>query len=162
MCYGRKLWIAGSCLAMLLTGALGIWLASKAHSRGPSPEDQTDSAGQQSKPAQAVQLVREQELKSCLGQRADQVVEKMKLVDAKWFWCDEPPCVLRGVTYFPQQGTQVTLYINSAEPLFRQFKEDCEWNYKAFLRCRVGGIQYWSEERWFDVGPDVPWQWRRP
>ena len=48
------------------------------------------------------------------------------------------------------------------EPLFRKFDENRRWDYAAFLRCRIGGIQYKSGDVWLDVGQDVPWQFRHP
>jgi hypothetical protein len=55
------------------------------------------------------------------------------------------------------------LFIAEGEPLFRKFSEWTDWDYEAFLRRRVGGIQYTDHGRKIgrDVGPAVPWQWRQ-
>jgi hypothetical protein len=89
-------------------------------------------------------------------------VDLLGLKDAKWFWTDEPPGILRGVSYYPADGREVTLYIAEGEPLFRRFDDRREWDYEAFLGCRVGGIQYKAGEISVDLGPAVPWQFRRP
>ena len=104
----------------------------------------------------------EVQLNECLGHTADEVVQRMRLGDAEWRWTDEPPGILRGVSYSPADGRRVTLYIAEGEPLFRKFSDRCEWDHMAFLRCRVGGIQYESGDVHLDIGPAVPWQWRRP
>jgi hypothetical protein len=107
--------------------------------------------------------IAEAELAGYIGAKAEEVVKRMELGGGDWFWTCEPPLSIRGVTYFPAQGrlggAQVTLYIDSREPLHR--REMFEGSYEEFLRCRVGGIQFKSPEEWLDVGPDVPWQWRR-
>jgi hypothetical protein len=91
-------------------------------------------------------------------------VRFLGLGEAKWFWTDEPPCILRGVTYFLADGRSVTIYIAEGEPLFRRFDGSRAWDYEGFLDCRVGGIQYKDKagEVWLDIGPAVPWQWRLP
>lgn len=104
----------------------------------------------------------EAQLSDCLGHPADQAVERLRLGDAKWHWSDEPPAILRGVSYSPADSRRVTLYIAEGEPLFRKFSDRFEWDYGAFLRCRVGGIQYESGDVHLDIGPAVPWQWRKP
>ena len=53
-------------------------------------------------------------------------------------------------------------YRAEGEPLFRQYNDRNEWDYKLFLGCRVGGIQYDVGDIRLDLGPAVPWQWRHP
>ena len=101
-------------------------------------------------------------LDECLGQPARDVVQQLRLGDAEWHWTDEPPGVLRGVSYSPVDGRQVSVYIAEGEPLFRKFSARRKWDYEAFLDCRIGGIQYESEEIRLDLGPAVPWQFRGP
>jgi hypothetical protein len=104
----------------------------------------------------------EARLNQCLNQPAREVVQLLGLGQAKWYWTDEPPGILRGVSYHPADGRSVTLYIAVGEPLFRRFSDRLEWDYEAFLGCRVGGIQYAAGDIHIDVGPAVPWQFRQP
>ena len=104
----------------------------------------------------------EARLKPCLGRPAREVVADIKLGGANWYGTDEPPMILRGVSYYPADGSSVTIYIAASEPLFRRFSEKGEWDYDAFLGCRVGGIQYRLNDIHVDSGPDVPWQFRTP
>ena len=100
-------------------------------------------------------------LKKCIGQTAKDVVQLLGLKDAKWEWVDEPPGILRGVTYSSDKTHSVTIYIAEGETLFRKFDEKRKWDYAAFLSCRIGGIQYTSGELHLDIGPSVPFQWRQ-
>jgi hypothetical protein len=100
------------------------------------------------------------DLHECLGLPAGEVVQRLRLGEAEWFWSEEPPFILRGVSYFPADGQRVTLYIAEGEPLFRQFSEHGEWDYETFQRCRVGGIQYKAGDTHLNIGPAVPWQFR--
>jgi hypothetical protein len=101
-------------------------------------------------------------LNECLGLTVSEVVQHLGLQDAERRWVDEPPLILRGASYYPAKGREVTLYIAEGEPLFRNFNENRDWDYSAFLRSRIGGIQYESGDVHFDIGPAVPWQWRHP
>lgn len=101
------------------------------------------------------------ELEMCIGQTARDVVQRLGLQNAEWFWTDEPPAILRGVSYHPDKSKEVIICIAESEPLFRKFDEKRKWDYEEFLRCRVGGIQYRSGEVHFDIGPAVPFQFRR-
>lgn len=103
-----------------------------------------------------------EQLNQCLAQPVEKVVERLRLADGKWDWLDEPPGILRGVTYYQGDGREVKLYIASGEPLFRKFSDSREWDYIAFLQCRVGGIQYTAGAVHHDIGPAVPWQFRQP
>jgi hypothetical protein len=101
-------------------------------------------------------------LKACLGLTFEQAVRKLDLGKTdKTFFTDEPPCVLRGMTYYLPQKVEVTLYIAEQDPLFRSFCDSREWDREQLLRARVGGISYRKGEIALDVGPAVPWQWRR-
>lgn len=131
--------ITAVCLWRLGVGG-GQWPSAA----GPSPEPPTEA-----------------QLNECLGQPVAEVVQRLRLGGAEWHWTDEPPCTLRGASY-SVGNRRVYLYIAEDEPLFRQFDIDREWDYGAFLQCRVGGIQYESGDVHFDIGPAVPWQWRRP
>ncbi|VTU01562.1 unnamed protein product [Gemmataceae bacterium] len=104
--------------------------------------------------------VTEATLEAFLGLTARELVDALGLAEGQRDWTDEPPCVLRGVSYSVADGASVTLYIASGEPLFRQLKLHREWDYDAFLGCRVGGIQYHSTAVRLNVGPAVPWQRR--
>jgi hypothetical protein len=98
-----------------------------------------------------------------LGLPADQVIQKMGLDKATaWFWVDEPPGYLRGVTYFLPGGQWLTLYVACGEPLYKNFSESDRWDYDVFLGAKVGGIQYWGLDNSVAVwaGSDVPFQWR--
>jgi hypothetical protein len=105
-------------------------------------------------------------LNPCLGRPVWEVVQMLRLGDAKWSWAHEPPGILRGASYvpvdFPADGRLVTLYIAAGEPLFRLYRERLDWDYEVFLGCRVGGIQSEAGDIHLDVGPAVPWQFRRP
>jgi hypothetical protein len=118
-----------------------------------------------SRKKQVTPSIDEAELAGYIGATAEEVVKRMELGEAEWFWTDEPPLTLRGVTYFPDQGrlkgAKITLFIDSQEPLHRQSRAMRNPSYEEFLRCRVGGIHFFSAGDWFDVGPDVPWQWWR-
>jgi hypothetical protein len=103
----------------------------------------------------------ETQLNECLNQTADEVVQRLRLGEAKRIWTDEPPGILRGVSYYFADGRRMTLYIAESEPLFRTASDRSEWDYGAFLRSRVGGIQYHSGDIQLDIGPAVPFQWRR-
>lgn len=99
-------------------------------------------------------------LKPCLGRPVREVVQILKLQDAGHDWTHEPPCILRGARYVTTDRS-ITLYIAEGEPLFRCFSDRLDWDYKAFLDCRVGGIQYEVGELHLDLGPAVPVLWRR-
>src|SRR2546425_1054497 len=71
-------------------------------------------------------VVKEEELMSCLGLTVKEVVRRMKLDEM--FWCDEPPGCLRGMTYSDANGNSVTLYIDHNNPLHRKFNENCVWD----------------------------------
>jgi hypothetical protein len=101
----------------------------------------------------------EAQLEDCIGRTAHEVVKELGLEEAEWYWTDEPPGILRGVTYFTPDGRTVKVYIAAGEPLFRRLGIRREWDYEAFLNCRVGGIQYKAWNAKFDIGPAVPWQW---
>jgi len=81
-------------------------------------------------------------LEGYVNLQAKDVVAKMGLEKAKWSWTHEPPGILRGATYSLGEKTYVKIYIGRGERLYRKFDEKCEWDYKAFLDCKVGGIQY--------------------
>jgi hypothetical protein len=163
-----SLFILGATLA-----ALGVWLATRPQT---SPDAGTNSGtantSQDSVNREAAALIvavfplvieaNEALLQACIGKPAREVVQLLGLGEAKWFWTDEPPGILRGVSYFPDDERSVKLYIAEGEPLFREFRDRGRWDYEAFLACRVGGIQYKSGGVVLDVGPAVPWQWRRP
>jgi hypothetical protein len=121
--------------------ALGAWFATRPH----ASREATEAL-----------------LKPCIGKPAREVVQLLGLADAKRYWVDEPPGILRGVSYYPNEKRSIKLYIAEGEPLFRQFNDQFEWDYDAFLTCRIGGIQYESGGVVLDVGSAVPWQWRRP
>ncbi|WP_157469207.1 hypothetical protein [Gemmata sp. SH-PL17] len=104
--------------------------------------------------------VTEAVLEGCLGQKVGDVVQRLGLAECRWGWADEPPCVLRGAFYRPADSVRVALYVATDETLFRQFNVRRDWDYDAFLKCRVGGIQYRSGVACFDVGSAIPWQWR--
>lgn len=90
-----------------------------------------------------------------------EVVSVLDLSDARRQWVQEPPFILRGVVYY--KGTRtVYLYISEDDPLYRQFNDNCQWDYTTVAECRVGGIVYVDGEHRIEVGPDVPWQFRRP
>ena len=105
--------------------------------------------------------VTEESLKKFLGKTAKEFVEHFKLKDKKGGWTDEPPGILRGVSYYVDK-TYFILYIAEGEKLYRRFDENRKWNYEEFLGCKIGGIQYRSGKVYFDVGPAVPFQFRRP
>jgi hypothetical protein len=144
----RYFWYALSVVAVALM-CFGAWYAFQ--TIGPAVPVQPISRG-----------ATEAALKRCIGQTAKEVVLLLELSDAKWYWTDEPPGVLRGVSYAPANERSVTLYIAKDEALFRRFEERREWDYEAFLGCRIGGIQYKAGEVRLDIGPDVPFQFRRP
>ena len=149
--------------------SVGVWLAFR-HYPSPGVPAGEASRGEQpaaEQPPAAAQLpatreAAEARLTPCLGLTLREVVERLGLSDAKRYWTDEPPGILRGSSYRLADGRSVTLYIAQGEPLFRRLSERMEWDYEAFLGCRVGGIQYEAGEVHLDIGPAVPWQWRRP
>jgi hypothetical protein len=100
-------------------------------------------------------------LKKCIGQSAKEVTQLLKIENAKWLWTDEPPGILRGICYYSADDRIVTLYIAEGEPLFRRFAENRQWDFEAFLSCRIGGIQYRAGELSLDIGEAVPFQFRR-
>jgi hypothetical protein len=132
-----------------LACAWGVWFALRPHHKPASSLRTEDRA------------VADIRLNECIGRTAREVVQFLGLGEAAWFWTDEPPGILRGVSYFPADGRSVTIYIAQEEALFRRFDEHREWDYEGFLNCRVGGIQYAVGEARHDIGPAVPWQWRR-
>jgi hypothetical protein len=163
------------CILLVLMVALasfGAWCATRphltpgdpgegtAHRPAPthSPEKMESVAAV---PLPATREAIEATLKPCLGRTVREVVQLLDLGEAKPRWTQEPPGTLRGASYFTADERSITLYIAEGEPLFRQFNDFFEWDYEAFLRCRVGGIQYSVGEVWLDLGPAVPWQWRR-
>ena len=152
----RSRLIAFSATVVVIAVGLYAW---QAVASSQAARDRARRAEQER--AQAARAAQEERLNGCLGHTAEEVVRRLGLGQAQWFWTDEPPCILRGVTYYPDKGTSVNLFIDRAEPLYRQLNEERRWDYAAFLHCRVGGIQYVSGEEWFDIGRDVPWQWRR-
>ncbi|HZZ80411.1 MAG TPA: hypothetical protein VFE62_18050 [Gemmataceae bacterium] len=103
----------------------------------------------------------EESLKKCLNKTAKEVVEHFKLKDAEWHWIDEPPGILRGVSYSVNKQ-YFNLYIADGEKLFRRFNEKRKWNHDEFLACKIGGINFHSRGVYFDIGPAVPFQFRRP
>lgn len=155
-------------LAVALAG-VGAWLAFRPH---PSPGGTLEGPSlaetpAPEQPAAAAQLpatreAAEARLTPCLGLTAREVVQRLGLGEAKRYWTDEPPGILRGSSYHLADGRSVTLYIAPGEPLFCRFSDRMEWDYEAFLGCKVGGIQYHAGEVRLDLGPAVPWQWRRP
>ncbi|HEX4610966.1 MAG TPA: hypothetical protein VH092_22440 [Urbifossiella sp.] len=155
----RVLTIRNALLLAAVVGVcgLGFWSYRKA-TEVQLPEDLGRSAVEPATAAEPTAAA----LHECLGRPASEVVERLRLADSKWYWTDEPPGTLRGVTFSPGDGRQVTLYIAEGEPLFRQFSDQREWDHAAFLRCRVGGIQYEAGDVHLDIGPAVPWQWRQP
>jgi hypothetical protein len=157
-------------LGMALVG-VGAWMATRPHPTPGGPTEgesgNTPPAPAQSQPAPAQSpLPRGRRgvalLEPCLGRTVREVVQLLGLGDAERYWTDEPPGILRGASYFQRDGRSVTLYIAEGEPLFHRFSDRMEWDYEAFLKCRVGGIQYKAGEVHLDLGPAVPWQWRRP
>ena len=106
--------------------------------------------------------VTERELVGCLDRPVGDVVGQLRLTDAERSWEDEPVSVLRGVSYRTADGRRVVIFLAEGEPLCRLFDEHRTWDYAAFLRCRVGGIHYEAGNVRLDIGPAVPWQWRRP
>ena len=85
-------------------------------------------------------------LKPCLDLTAGDAVQRLGLASDKWSWSDEPPAVRasRATYWSAEKKRWLTLYIAEGEPLYRQFNERGDWDYAAFLACRVGGIQYHS------------------
>jgi hypothetical protein len=102
----------------------------------------------------------ERDLHAFLGLSMKEVSDRMNLVEA-WHahWVDEPPCLLRGRSFFFSDGEKVMLFLDESEPLFKAFSETREWDKDAFLRAKVGGICVESADEMIDVG-NVPWQWR--
>jgi hypothetical protein len=127
--------------AVVSACGIGLWLVRRSHTAGEV------TAG---------------EVNACIGLPVGRAVDRLRVGDAKWYWTDEPPGILRGVSYYPADGRRVTLYIAEGEPLFRKFSDRFEWDYAAFLVCRVGGIQYEDGQYHLDIGPAVPWQFKRP
>lgn len=100
-------------------------------------------------------------LQRLIGRPAKEIVRQLDLAEATWYWVDEPPGILRGVSYLLADKRSVSLYVAEGEPLFRRLDFDQAWDYEEFLSSRVGGIQYKEGEVWLDIGPDVPWQFER-
>jgi hypothetical protein len=98
-------------------------------------------------------------LEGYLNLEVKEVVAKMGLEKAEW-WIEEPPDVLRGAAYSLGDKSYIKFYIGRGEELYRKFDEKHKWDYKAFLDCKIGGIQYRSGDTRIDVGPDVPFQFR--
>ena len=147
----RKAVIAAT--AVVACGAVVVWATRRPHADAPpGPVGVEEPVGRDQAGARLTGL---------LGHPAVEVIRALDLGEALWYWTDEPPGVLRGVTYYPADGRSVTLYVAEGEPLFRRFDSRCEWDYAAFLRCRVGGFQYRAGGTALDIGPAVPWQWRR-
>ena len=113
-------------------------------------------------PREKMPDVTEETLKKCIGKTAREVVEHLKLDKAEHLWVDEPPGILRGVHYPVGKKVGFILYIAQGEKLYRRFDEDRKWNYKEFLGCKVGGIQYLWGINQINVGDAVPFQFRRP
>jgi hypothetical protein len=146
-----------SAAVVALLGAWAIWLALPPHRQADGDHERallrsTSDTGQR---------VTEARLQECIGQTGEEVVGNLGLTGAKWYWTDEPPGILRGVSYYLAEGGQVTVYLAEGEPLFRRFDDRRDWDYEGFLACRVGGIQYQAGGLRLDIGPDVPEQWRQ-
>jgi hypothetical protein len=147
-------------LMIVALASFGAWRITRPHYTHGDPGE-GEVAVVTTVPRPASREAAETLLKPCLGRTVRDVVQMLDLGGAKQSWVDEPPGVLRGSAYYTADEQRVVLYIAEGEPLFRQFNEFCKWDYAAFLGCRVGGIQYWSGEIDLDLGPAVPWQWRR-
>lgn len=102
----------------------------------------------------------EARLRGCIGKTVAEVVETLGLNGIEPILVDEPPGVLRGISYFDGRQPVVTLYFAETEPLHRKFSERRDWDTTLIPKCRVGGIQYSSCGGRFDIGPAIPWQWR--
>jgi hypothetical protein len=144
---------AGLLVAVLVAGiGLTAWLARQTTTDAPDAPNATDK-------------VIAAQLDDCLFLPAGEVVKRLQLNGTKWYWIDEPPGILRGVVYSLPGDRSISLYIAEGEPLYRQFSETRKWDYDAFLKCRVGGIQFQSSQsgtdsKTWNLGPDVPWQFR--
>ena len=100
------------------------------------------------------------QLKSYIGLSVQEVVENLDLGKAETLWVMEPPGCLRGMHYIYLDRLWVTLYLDCRDPMFYQESDHGNWDHEAFLRARVGGIEYQSAGREITVGECIGWQQR--
>jgi hypothetical protein len=161
----RCAWFSLLCLTLAV--AAGIWFAARmsrvpgdttaAHLPITVPSSGAPAAEQHH---EAMKKAAMAQLLPYIGKTVREVEQGLNLGEAKRHWVDEPPGILRGANYRLADGREVWFYISEGEPLFRQFSDRLEWDYKVFVGCRVGGIQYLAGEVHLDIGPAVPGQWR--
>jgi hypothetical protein len=131
----------------------------------PAPVSLTQPSNDKPKPVPRVPLsasraAAEGQLKPCVGKTVQEVVLLLGLEDAERHWSDEPPGILRGARYYASDGGTVTLIPAVGEPMYGKFDDSGEWDYKMFLGCRVGWVQYDLNDDRLDVGPAGLVQWR--
>ena len=83
-------------------------------------------------------------VRRCLGRPVREGVELLGIVKDRREWVQSPRGILSGCEYYGSDGaSRVVIWVAPGEPMYRQPADGRgEWDYEAFLDCRVGGVEF--------------------
>ena len=100
-------------------------------------------------------------IRSCIGLTFQECLDKLRLGKIKLkAFVDEPPLMLRGMSFGFESGEDVMILIDERDPLFKDINHERSWNYEQLLMAKVGGIDYIAANRGMHIVlGNIPWHW---
>jgi hypothetical protein len=98
-------------------------------------------------------------LSRCINLKLNEIVDRAPFLHgAKHYMIEEPPFVLRGISY-SCDGMRFRFYIDGRDPMYRNEQQE-EWTHEKLLVCEINGIQASKGSRRFNLGHGIPFQFR--